>query len=234
KSIRPATDGQSTLCASTRPVTIAPANKPGPRPLTAALEFSVRSRKSALHASSPFSTRNASARTSPTMSRGRARRARRCRGASGREPIPPCEKRRGRPGRPGRRTRRRADPPRASPAARRARRTGAQARAARRSHPSPAGSRVDTQPTSPRRARRPRTPRRGLSPYSEGQIPLDEIVLLQPPQAFAEPARAHRADTADRLHIALSCTDDRVQVAEFADDLLDDAVRESRYPRQDS
>ena len=35
KSMRPVIDGQSTFCATTRPVSIAPANKPGPSPLTA-------------------------------------------------------------------------------------------------------------------------------------------------------------------------------------------------------
>ena len=86
---------------------------------------------------------------------------------------------------------------------------------------------------SPRRARRPRSLRRGLSLYSELQIPLDEIVLLQPAQAFADFTRAHRADAGDRLEISLGCADDRIQIPEIGDDLLDDALRQPRDPRQD-
>src|SRR5438876_316433 len=146
--------------------------------------------------------------------------------------MPPRRRTRGKSGRAGRRTRPRTGPPPASPAAQRVRRRAAQGQAAPRSPPSRAGWPGGTQPTSPRRARRPRSPRRGLSPYSEVQIPLDEIVLLQPAQPFADLTRSHRADPRDRLEISLGRTDDRVQVSQFADDLLDDAVGEPRDPRQ--
>ena len=101
----------------------------------------------------------------------------------------------------------------ASPAELRARRTATRARAARRSLPSRAGSQAGTQPTSPSRARRPRRPRQGPSLYSGLQIPLDEIVLLQAPQPFADLACANSADAGDRLEISLGRTDDRIQVA---------------------
>src|SRR5207247_945180 len=140
---------------------------------------------------------------------------------------------RGTPERAGHRTGPRGVPPPTSQAGPPVRRTAARARAAHRSRPSRAGSRAGTQPTSPSRARRPHTRRRGLWPDSEVQIPLDEIVLLQPAQALADLAGPHRADACDRLEVSLGRTDDRVQVAQVADDLLDDRVRKSGDPRED-
>jgi hypothetical protein len=65
------------------------------------------------------------------------------------------------------------------------------------------------------------------------EIPLDEIVFLEPPQAFADFPRAYGADAGDRLEISLGGTDNRVEVTEIDDDFLDDTVREPWDPRQD-
>src|SRR2546426_1061006 len=122
-------------------------------------------------------------------------------------------------------------PPRTPPGERSAR--PPPTRAAHRPRRSPAGSRAGTPPTSPSRARRPHNSRRGLWPDSEVQIPLDEIVLLQPAQALADLTRPHRPDAGDRLEISLGRADDRVQVAQVADDLLDDRVGKPGDPRED-
>src|SRR6266576_3140270 len=77
KSIRVATGGPSTLCDSNLPLAIAAAKRPGPRPLIAGPESSVRSRNNALQPSSPLSTRNATASTPPTTLRRLGRRGQR-------------------------------------------------------------------------------------------------------------------------------------------------------------
>src|SRR3954451_3743639 len=83
KSMRVATEGPSSFWDSSRPVAIAAANRPGPRPPIAGPVSSVRSRNSALHPSSPLSTRNATASMAPTTSNGRAMRTRCCARSAG-------------------------------------------------------------------------------------------------------------------------------------------------------
>src|SRR5436305_7400575 len=83
---------------------------------------------------------------------------------------------------------------------------------------------------------------RGLTPAGsadpslsllELQIPVDEVVLLQAAEPFADLARAHRPDARDRLEVALRRPDDRLEVDEVADDLLDHVVGQPRDVRQD-
>ena len=71
-TMRAATDGPSTFCASRRPVAIAPAKIPGPRPLTAGPESNVRSRKSALQPRARSRRGMRAPRTPPTTSSGRS------------------------------------------------------------------------------------------------------------------------------------------------------------------
>src|SRR5438309_7763605 len=84
-------------------------------------------------------------------------------------------------------------------------------------------------------------PARGLTPvgsapslwFSELEIPVDEVVLLQAAETLADLASAYGADTADRLEVPLRRANDRLEVAEVADDLLHHVVRQPRDVRQD-
>src|SRR3954464_4087899 len=118
-------------------------------------------------------------------------------------------------------------------AGRRPRRRAAPVRAARRSRRWRAGLPGGRQPTRPRTIRRRRRPRRDREPASELQVPLHEVLFLKPPQAFTDLTRTHGPDAADRLEIALRRADDRVEIAETAHDLFDDAFGQARNARQD-
>src|SRR3954464_8354519 len=69
---------------------------------------------------------------------------------------------------------------------------------------------------------------------SELQVPLRQVVLLQPPEALADLLGAHAADALDRLELALGGADDRLQAPQPADDAPRDAVRAARDVRQDA
>src|SRR5919201_1753862 len=76
----------------------------------------------------------------------------------------------------------------------------------------------------------------GLTPafrFSELEIPVDEVVLLQAAEPLADLARADGADTGDRLEISLRRADDRLEVAEAGDDLLDQVPRQPGDVGQD-
>ena len=56
------------------------------------------------------------------------------------------------------------------------------------------------------------------------QIAVNEIVLLQAPQALADLARPDGPDALDRLEVALGGADDRLERAEAGHDLADDRL----------
>ena len=62
----------------------------------------------------------------------------------------------------------------------------------------------------------------------ELEIPVHEIVLLQPTEPFADLAGPHRSDALDRLELALRGPDDRVEAAEIRHDPADERLRHAR------
>ena len=58
----------------------------------------------------------------------------------------------------------------------------------------------------------------------ELQVAIDEIVLLQAAQPFADFAGADGADSVHRFEVAVAGPDDRVEALEVAHDVADDRV----------
>ena len=56
------------------------------------------------------------------------------------------------------------------------------------------------------------------------EVPIDEVVLLQPSQALADLPGAYRSDAVDGLEIAMTGPDDRVETAKITYDMADDAL----------
>src|SRR3954469_16474492 len=69
---------------------------------------------------------------------------------------------------------------------------------------------------------------------SELQVPLRQVVLLQPPEPLADLLGAYAADALDRLQLALGGPDDRLQAPQLADHAARDRVRQPRDVGEDA
>src|SRR4051812_20804911 len=68
--------------------------------------------------------------------------------------------------------------------------------------------------------------------YLELQVAVDQVVLLQPPEALPDLPGPYRTDTLDCLEIALRGPHDHVQRAEVADDAPDHGLGDARDVRE--
>src|SRR5262245_19229549 len=76
--------------------------------------------------------------------------------------------------------------------------------------------------------RRDRASRIGRGPPSQLEVPVDEVVLLQPAQPLADLVRPGGAGAVHGLEIAVAGADDRVERAEIPYDVADYALRDAR------
>jgi hypothetical protein len=64
---------------------------------------------------------------------------------------------------------------------------------------------------------------------SKIQISVDQILLLEPPQALPDLPRPHGADAVDLLQLGLRRTHECLEAAEVVDDVADDALGQPRH-----
>src|SRR5919204_1786964 len=67
----------------------------------------------------------------------------------------------------------------------------------------------------------------------ELEIPIDEVVFLEPAKSFANLARAHGANAGDRLQVALRRADDGFEPVHVLDDPPRDVLRQPRNVGKD-
>ena len=68
----------------------------------------------------------------------------------------------------------------------------------------------------------------------ELEVAVDQIVLLEPPQALADLAGAHRADALDLFELRLGGAHERLEAVEVLDDVGDHALGQARDHRKDA
>src|SRR5919106_4585405 len=70
------------------------------------------------------------------------------------------------------------------------------------------------------------------SSRSELEVPIDQVMLLEPAESLADLPGPHGADAVDRFEVAMARAHHRVEALEVAHDVPDDGVRKSRDARE--